>query len=69
MVKMTIYPTNVWCGNTEYVCVFCNGTHEVRMYEYPGIDYPPEVVFTGHYEECLAYMEGRRLEYLESCIG
>ena len=51
---------NRYLGANELVLVFRNGTHCVlEEYEY----YEP--VFSGHYEDCVKYMDRREAEYLE----
>ena len=51
---------NRYLGDNELVLVFRNGTHCVlEEYEY----YEP--VFSGHYEDCVKYMDRREAEYLE----
>lgn len=52
---------NIWLGGNELVLFYRDGTfHVVERYEYY------EEVFTGTYEECIAYMNRREADYLES---
>ena len=57
---------NDWhIGCQHYWIRFFNGTHEVRRTE--DDDYTPiETVFTGHYEDCIKYINEREIEYKES---
>lgn len=52
---------NTFLGDNELVIVFRNGTHHViEKYE----DW--DVVFTGHYEQCISYCDERWIEYQKS---
>lgn len=52
---------NMYLGANELVIVFRNGRHHV-IEEYANW----EVVFSGHYEQCVAYCENREIDYLDS---
>jgi len=58
---------NFYAGNTEYVIIYKNGTHHIMEIAYldNGND-NSEIIFTGHYEKCLAEKERIITEYAES---
>lgn len=46
----------VWTGGEHYLIAYRNGTH-VILIETPYDELEDEIVFTGHYEKCLAELE------------
>ena len=54
---------NMWLGDNELVIVFTDGRYAViESYE------ENEIVFAGHYNECLDYLNDRYNEYLVSLV-
>lgn len=64
MGRRSLMTKNFWLDNNELIIVFRDGTHHVIEED---IGY--EVVFTGHFEECVYYCEQRLRDYYESVIG
>lgn len=60
-----------YIGTYHYWIRFYNGTHEVRKAEPDNPNYDEieiETVFTGHYEDCVKYIDDVETEYLESVL-
>lgn len=56
------YVKNEYVGGQEYIISFGNGAHYVK--EVAGEDLL--IVFTGHYEDCINYLNKLQEEYRES---
>ena len=55
-----------YIGYHHYWIRFFNGTHEVRRSEEVNYDeYEIETVYTGHYEDCVNFINEREIEYEE----
>ena len=55
---------DIYTGGEHYWIRFYNGIHEVRR-ETPDFMDDNETVFTGHYKECVKYLEDLRIENAE----
>ncbi len=55
-----------YIGCVHYWIRFYNGTSEVRAIETDNENDEIETVFTGHYEDCVKYINEQEINYLES---
>lgn len=58
---------DTYTATNHYWIRFHNGTHEVRRAT-PDWEEDNETVFTGHYEDCVKYIDDLYVEHLESII-
>jgi hypothetical protein len=56
------YVKNEYIGEQEYIITFEKGSHCIKRVEGENL----EVIFIGHYPDCLDYLSGLHANYLEN---